>query len=89
VNDDPIYLVSETPDGPVMPFAALAALQKARIQQQVSAFLDAQGVPQDHALRAKAARLTGAAMDEILEHDLERMRITHGRAEWNARKRRR
>ena len=50
-------MVSETEGGPPMPFEAWAALQKERITRQTMEFLNEQGVPQDHAIRAKAARL--------------------------------
>ena len=89
MDADPIiYLVSETADGPTLPFDAWAALSQVRAQAWLAAQLDDAGVPQDSPLRAKAYRLLEEFVVHVAAQDLERIKVEHGREQWRARKRR-
>ena len=71
--DEATILVSETPDGPTMPFDAWRALQRLKLLREVDAFLDSVGVPRKHRLRDKAARQAIALIDEVSERDLAKI----------------
>jgi hypothetical protein len=72
---DEIQMVSETEDSPPMPAEAWQALLQIRTLRTVMAYLDEQGVPQDHAMRAKAMREVLAAVSKTCERDSAEMKL--------------
>jgi hypothetical protein len=62
-------LVSETEDGPTMPFDAWCALQHAKIAREITAFMDENAVPVDSPLRGNALRAAAALADKVFAAD--------------------